>query len=148
MSMKLLALDMAKRTGWAHSCGDSGVETFPHAGYGKRFAAFASWLRDMSDLYPFHRIVYEKCHHRGYHATHQGHAMIALVEWASDELGLLPPKGYHSAEIKKHATGKGNADKGAMQLAALERNPDRQFIDDNEIDALFLLDLALSDSEL
>lgn len=137
-----IALDLASKTGWAHSSGDSGVQAFSGKP-GQRWAQFALWFRDMADLYAFNKVVYEKCHHRGYHATHQGHVMIGLLEWACQELGIAEPVGIHSATIKKHATGKGNAKKEDMALAAAKRNPDRKFIDDNEIDALFLLDLAL-----
>ena len=43
--------------------------------------------------------------------------------------------------IKKHATGKGNAGKGDMIAAAILRGHDPE--DDNEADALALLDWAI-----
>lgn len=51
-------------------------------------------------------------------------------------------RGYSPMEIKKHATGKGNAPKDAVIAAAKERWPDKGDMDDNEADALWLLDLA------
>jgi Holliday junction resolvasome RuvABC endonuclease subunit len=144
-SRRILSLDLSSSTGWAHVCGDSGVKVFKGLP-GARWAQFTLWLREMHDLYPFNAVVYEKPHHRGYAATHQGHAMIGLVEWACHELSLDPPVGYHSATIKKHATGKGNATKVEMAEAAMKRAPGRKFETDDEVDALFLLDLALSDS--
>jgi len=54
-------------------------------------------------------------------------------------------RGYSPGEIKKHATGKGNSGKPAMREAAKEKwGPIviRESTDDNEIDALWLLDLA------
>ncbi len=49
-------------------------------------------------------------------------------------------RGYSPKEIKKHATGKGNANKEKMVAAA--RAKGWTFGDDNEADALWLLDLA------
>lgn len=143
--VNILALDLSSSTGWAHSCGDSGVKLFSGTP-GKKWATFTLWIREMADIYPFGLIAYEKCHHRGYAATHQGHVMIGLLEWACHELGLKAPVGYHSATIKKHATGRGNATKVEMVAAAMRRAPGRQFATDDEVDALFLLDLALSES--
>ena len=51
-------------------------------------------------------------------------------------------KGYSPGEIKKYATGKGNASKDVMLAAARERWRDIDVIDDNHADALWLLDLA------
>jgi hypothetical protein len=51
----------------------------------------------------------------------------------------------HTADIKKHATGKGNCDKGAMLAAARDEWPDRTIQDDNEADALWLLHLVSRD---
>lgn len=45
---------------------------------------------------------------------------------------LVPP-----ATLKAYATGKGNADKTAMAIAALRRF-DREFADDNQVDAYWL----------
>ena len=52
-------------------------------------------------------------------------------------------RGYSPSEIKKHATGKGNCGKQAMQIAALKRFG--KAVGDNEADALWLLDLAMRD---
>lgn len=49
-------------------------------------------------------------------------------------------RGYSPTEIKRHATGKGNANKEAMmEAAAAKFGP---VADDNQADALWLLDLA------
>jgi Holliday junction resolvasome RuvABC endonuclease subunit len=52
-------------------------------------------------------------------------------------------RGYSPSEIKKHATGKGNANKDKMLEAAQAKWPlAGNFVDDNHVDALWLLDLA------
>ncbi len=61
-----------------------------------------------------------------------------LAAWA--EHHSIPYSGVPVGTIKKHATGKGNADKAAMMAAvtALGFAP----LDDNEADALALLSLV------
>jgi crossover junction endodeoxyribonuclease RuvC len=56
-------------------------------------------------------------------------------------MNRIPYCGVPVATIKRHITGKGNADKGAVIAAvrALGFDP----VDDNEADALALLDWAL-----
>lgn len=46
------------------------------------------------------------------------------------------------ATLKKYATGRGNADKTAMAIAALKRG-NREFADDNQVDAWWLYAAAL-----
>jgi len=53
----------------------------------------------------------------------------------------IPYMGVPVGTIKKHATGKGNASKEGMVVAAIENG--WQPKDDNEADALWLLDLVL-----
>ena len=47
--------------------------------------------------------------------------------------------------IKKHATGKGNANKDRMIEAALERWPDAAIVDDNEADARWCAETAFAE---
>ena len=67
-------------------------------------------------------------------ATLQG----VITLWA-EENGI-EYRGYSPAEIKKHATGKGNAGKALVIAAAKAKG--WAVGDDNEADALWLLDLA------
>lgn len=62
--------------------------------------------------------------------------------WCQDS--SIQYRGYSPTEIKRHATGKGNASKSDMMAAAVSRWQ-RPIIDDNEADALWLLDLATSE---
>src|SRR5690606_18263578 len=63
--------------------------------------------------------------------------------WCEDN--NVPYRGYSSTEIKKFATGNGNASKARMQEAAQDAGWWRQGQDDNEVDAIWLLKLAQSE---
>jgi len=143
--MNILALDLATRTGWAHSCGESGVQDFsPRRGDspGMKWLAVRAWLNRVADMAQIDLIAYEQTHHRGGAATHSGHAMIAIVEaFAAEKQIQITSR--HTGTIKKYATGKGNADKVAMLSAARSRWG--RVIDDNHADALWLLALVTSE---
>ena len=141
---RILSLDLGTKTGWAHSSGQSGVQNFaPRRGAspGIRWLEFAAWLRRLLDAAPADLIVYEQAHHRGGAATHVAHSLIGQVEAVAAERGL-DITSRHTATIKKHATGKGNADKADMRNAFERTFQGRPVEDDNEIDACWLLDLT------
>lgn len=142
--MKILALDLATKTGWAHSCGQSGVQDFsPRRGDspGMRWLAFSAWLRRLLDNAPTDLIAYEQAHHRGGAATHVAHSLIGCVESVAAERHIEITS-RHTASIKKFALGTGRGDKDAMSAAAAMKWPNRQFLDDNEVDAVWLLELV------
>lgn len=143
--MRLLALDLATKTGWAHSDGASGVQDFsPRRGDspGMRWLEFKAWLGRLLDSAPADVIAYEQAHHRGGAATHVAHSLISCVEQVAAERGIEVTS-RHTATIKKHALGKGRGDKDAMIAAGKERG--WKCADDNECDALWLLDLVKRD---
>jgi Holliday junction resolvasome RuvABC endonuclease subunit len=51
-------------------------------------------------------------------------------------------KGVSPTEIKKHATRKGNAKKVHMIAAAKKKWPEVEIVDDNQADAMWILDFA------
>lgn len=139
--LNILCLDLANRTGWAHSCGTSGVQDFtPRRGDspGMRWLEFRAWLCRLLDLTTTDVIAYEQAHHRGGAATHLAHSLISVCEQVAAERGLQITS-RHSATIKKHATGSARGNKEAMLAAAQEKWPAVR--DDNEADARWLLDL-------
>ena len=145
--MNILALDLATRTGWAHTCGESGVQDFsPRRGDspGMRWLALRAWLNRVLDMVPTDLIVYEQAHHRGGAATHCAHAMIGVVESVAAER-KIEVTNRHTSTIKKFAVGKANAPKERMLIAACERWDG--VIDDNHADALWLLALVASEME-
>lgn len=148
----ILALDLGCKTGWAHSNGRSGVHDFK-MGYkeaaGQLWNLYYKWLyQRIHTHFPDTKvIVYESSLNQPGHAARVVNAMVAITEMAAIDLGC-EVKHYHQMTIKKHATGTARHPKGTskvvMYKAAKARHPTVELIDDNHIDALFLLDLSLS----
>lgn len=142
--MNILALDLATLTGWAHSCGESGCQDFALRrgdSPGMRYLALGGWLSRVYEDRPFDLVAYEQPHYRGGHATEVLAGMVARVQEFTAQHGIEITS-RHTAEVKKHATGKGNANKPEMVAAAVARWPADEIIDDNHADALWLLDLV------
>jgi len=144
--MTLLALDLGTRTGWAigGSRIDSGVQDFAlrrGESPGMRFVHFSRWLATMIPAPGSVTLCcYELAHHRGGAATEIGVGMVTRVQERCAALDVTYA-GVHSATLKKHATGKGNAKKPDM-LAAARARLGYPGSDDNECDALWLLHYA------
>lgn len=146
----ILALDLGTQTGWALMGRDasitSGTESFKpqrFEGGGMRYLRFKRWLTELKQCADgIDLVVLEEVRrHAGVDAAHAyGGFLATLTAWC--EHHQIPYQGVPVGTIKKHATGKGNAGKAEMIAAAKVRgfNP----IDDNESDALALLDWALS----
>ena len=141
----LLALDLGTTTGWALHCADglitSGTASFRNGrfdGGGMRYLRFTNWLGEMERLSgPIAAIWFEEVRrHAGTDAAHvYGGLMATLTAWA--ELRGVPYEGVPVGTIKRHATGKGNANKDAMIAAARARGFTPA--DDNEADAIAIL---------
>jgi hypothetical protein len=141
----LLALDLGTTTGWAMQLADgsivSGTFSFRpgrYEGGGLRFLRFRSWLEEMLRSAPGLATVHfeEVRRHVGTDAAHiYGGFLAHLAAWC--EMKIIPYQGVSVGTIKRHATGKGNADKQAVVAAIKSRGfaP----IDDNEADAIALL---------
>lgn len=148
MQNTILALDLGTTTGWALMARDgsitSGTESFkPHRfeGGGMRFLRFKRWLTEIKQTSDGIDAVYfeEVRRHLGVDAAHAyGGFMAQLTAWC--EHHQIPYQGVPVGTIKKHATGKGNASKDEMIAAAKARG--HLPADDNEADALALLDYA------
>lgn len=145
----ILALDLGTHTGWAirqHDGGIvSGTQHFAPSrfeGGGMRFLRFKHWLTEMKQTAGGVDAVYfeEVRRHVGVDAAHAYGGFLAhLTAWC--EHHSIPYQGVPVGTIKKHATGKGNGDKKAVIAAIKAKGFDPA--DDNEADALALLDLAL-----
>ncbi len=139
----VLAIDLGTTTGFAtarNGLVHSGTACFRPArfqGGGMRYLLFAHWLDEMAALGPIESVWFEEVRrHAATDAAHvYGGLMATLTAWC--ERRGIPYAGIPVGTIKKHATGKGNADKAAMIAAARAAgfNP----ADDNEADALALL---------
>lgn len=144
----ILALDLGTKLGWAirrsHQDIFYGVvdlspsKCLPRA---YRFAIFQQWL----DRFFVDVIVYKDVkRHKGTYAAHMWGALEGILlahcvnkKIAAHALGV--------GEVKRHATGKGNAGKDAVIAAMVARGFKPQ--DDNDADALALLFAYLDKEE-
>ncbi len=144
-----LALDLGTSTGWAirgHdgliTSGTVSLRPGRFDGGGMRYLRFTNWLTEIDRLSgPVATIWFEEVRrHVGTDAAHvYGGLMATLTAWA--ELRGIPYQGVPVGTIKRHATGKGNADKDAMVAAARARGFSPA--DDNEADAIAILHWAI-----
>lgn len=145
MSKRILALDLATKTGWARNYGPeprSGVVKFKGKTRGERFEELIDWLRQFNKvIYMAELTVFETPHMRGGDATRSCVGMVAMIEYFASLNGLQTDE-YRPDAIKRFATGTAKASKEQMIEAArkLGYNPK----DDNESDAIHLLRLAES----
>ena len=145
--MRIFALDCATKTGWAlidnGKIVESGMQNFSKRrgeSNGVMFLRFNKWVSDMVDMLKPELLTYERAHYRGGAATEIGVGLQTRVQEMAIAKGIdsIP---FTTAEIKKFATGKGNAGKDDMIIAAVPFLG-RQPIDDNEADAVHLARLA------
>ncbi|MGR3805171.1 MAG: hypothetical protein ACU0AY_16975 [Marinibacterium profundimaris] len=145
----MLALDLGTATGWALHGTDglitSGTVSFRPGrfdGGGMRYLRFTNWLTELDRLSgPIAAIWFEEVRrHAGTDAAHvYGGLLATLTSWA--ETAGVAYQGVPVGTIKRHATGKGNANKDAMMAAARARGFTPA--DDNEADAIAILLWAL-----
>ena len=141
----VLALDLGTTTGWALRTSDgrivSGTQDFRprrFEGGGMRYLRFTDWLLELAMLSRgIGRVVFEEVRrHAGTDAAHiYGGFLGALTSWCEEH--EIPYQGVSVGAIKRHVTGKGNADKAAVMAAVRARG----FVpaDDNEADAIATL---------
>jgi len=144
--MNILALDCATKTGWALQTDhlESGVQTFDlrrGESRGMRFLRFRAWLKGMIEQHRPDVLVFEQAHHRGGAATEVGVGLATRVMEIACEYEI-EYQTVHTGTLKKYATGKGNASKDEMLKRARERWPEQHVEDDNQADALWILDWA------
>lgn len=149
-SLKILALDLGTKTGWAVCLPDrtitSGIAEFKNdrwQGGGMRFLRFKQWLTEVKQMAGGLDAVFveEVRRHAGVDAAHvYGGFLAHVTAWC--EHHAIPYEAVPVGTIKRHATGKGNANKEAMIEAARKRGFEPA--DDNEADALAILDWAMT----
>jgi Holliday junction resolvasome RuvABC endonuclease subunit len=144
----VLALDLGSVTGWALRTADgritSGTQNFRplrYEGGGMRYLRFRRWLNEVKAAAgEIGEVHFEEVRrHVGVDAAHAyGGFLATLSAWC--EHYRIPYSGAPVGTIKKHATGKGNADKASMVAAVRDLGFDPA--DDNEADALALLTMV------
>lgn len=158
--MIVLALDVGTSTGWAARDGrgavTSGRERFDvrrNESTGMRVLRFRAWLRETLDLLRPALVVYERpvLHRKQHKGQPVGFQLEAALILELEDRGIeyTAPT---AAEVKRAATGKGNAGKLAVANAMEERwahyavpvgfDPKRG---DDEADALAVLVCALDE---
>lgn len=142
----ILALDLGTKTGWATKSDRGDLEWFcgtQKCTYDPRLEGGGiRYLRFRNFLETFGRpsiLFYEEVRaHAGTSAAHvYGGFLAHLTAWC--EAREVPYQGIPVGTVKKHATGKGNANKAAMLEAARKEWPQLQIEDDNAADALWVL---------
>jgi Holliday junction resolvasome RuvABC endonuclease subunit len=141
---KILALDIATNTGWKTETASGVWNLKPNRGEseGMRVVRFKSKVVELIKLEGITLVSYERPA-----GMHKASIMVAseLVGVLKDLcIGLsIDLACYSATEIKKFATGKGNANKEAMINKAIELGYHPQ--DDNEADAIHLYLLTKKD---
>ncbi|HEV7575834.1 MAG TPA: hypothetical protein VGO85_07305 [Caldimonas sp.] len=144
----VLALDLGTVTGWALRTGDgrvtSGSQSFKpdrSDGGGLRFLRFRQWLTEIDGTTDGIGAIYfeEVRRHLGVSASHAYGGFVAtLTTWAEDH--EIPYRGVRAGTIKRHVTGKGNANK--LEVIAGARALGFAPCDANEAEAIALLSLV------
>lgn len=147
--MTILAIDPGTNLGWATRLQGKlhfGVQEFRLArdeSPGMRWLRLDKWLQEMQQLTGgIGLIVHERPHHRGGAATAILEGIVAGLQRFASEVGA-EITAVPSGTLKRHATGKGNADKRSMTETAFKRFVTNGIpLDDNEADALWILDYS------
>ena len=147
--MRILALDPATHCGFAYSSnptlsGTWDLSTRRDESAGMKLVRLRSKLEEMRKL-GIDLIVFEAARNampkmQGA-LVHQAKLQAVIELFAQDH--EINYRGYSPAELKKFATGKGNANKAAMIAAVSKRWGPTS--DDNEADAIALMHLALTE---
>ena len=145
----ILALDLGNTTGWAirndrcrilHGTAEFRPSRFE--GGGMRYLRFGKWLDQTLEVTGGIDVVYfeEIRRHAGTDAAHvHGGLLATLTAWCEGQ--SIPYGGVPVGTWKRHACGKGNADKQAVISAMRARGFEPA--DDNEADAIAILLWAL-----
>lgn len=152
--MQILALDPANNCGWAvNICGGvyiSGVwrlDAKRDESKGSALLRFRGKLAETKQLMNgFDLVVFEAARNAAPKMqgalVHQAKIQGVLEAWCAEN--SIEYRGYSPSEIKKHATGSGNAKKAQMLEAAKARYG-YQGDSDDEADAICLLHLAIEE---
>ena len=143
--MNILAIDLGTRTGWCSGDHEAGTEDFSirrGESSGMRFVRFRSWLMAILSTTIDHErfinlVAYEEINFfRGIDASLVYGGMLGILQEVCTQINM-DYKGVMPSELKKWATGKGNANKDLMMATAAMRWPSFSG-DDNEADARLL----------
>ena len=140
--LNILALDVATKTGWRTATA-SGVWDFTlkrDESSGMRLIRFKSKLKEIFELENIGIVSFERTAGRHKAAIIVQSELHGVLKSFCEE-NKIQYIAYSAKEIKKHATGNGNASKDAM-IKEAERRKRLPVVDDNEADAYLLYDYA------
>ena len=144
--MRILAIDPATACGWAISNEIYGVwnlRTKPDESKGMKFIRLRSKLKEIHETEQLEVIVFERPGGRFKNDIMSHSSLNTVIQMFAID-NNIEYRAYSPGEIKKHATGKGNSNKQQM-IAAAQTKYGYQGTDDNEADAICLLNLAQFD---
>ena len=147
--MKILALDIATKTGWATDSA-SGVWDFNlKKGFsdGMKLIKIRALVKEVIEAENIKLIVWERAAGKFKSAIITESELIGAVKLLCEE-NNIEYCAYSATEIKKHFTGNGKANKQLMVETAIAKYPNIKIVDDNHADALALLELAKKDLKL
>ena len=142
----ILALDQATNTGFALNTGISGVwdlSVKKDESDGMRLIRFRSKIKEIIEEENPKLIVFERPAGRNTRGIVTSAELQGQIKTLCKDFDI-DYRAYSATEIKKFATGKGNAGKPLM-IAAAKEKLGYQGEDDNEADALWILELAKND---
>ena len=148
--MRILSLDLGTHTGWAWNRGKdikSGTENFRGSKKDERgliYGLFYNWLDAMIFTNQIDMVAYEMPHNRGGAPTEMLNTFAGLVQMRC-YAWQIPHKVVHSLTIKKFITGNGRANKTDVMKAVKKRYPKIKIIDDNQSDAIALLEYMMGE---
>jgi Holliday junction resolvasome RuvABC endonuclease subunit len=146
--LKILALDVATHCGFCTETAHGVWNLTPKRDEsgGMRLIRFKAKLKETCEIEDISVVAFERT--AGFHKN----ALIVQAELHGVlkvfcEENKIEYKAYSASEIKKYATGKGNAKKDLMIKAAREK---LGYLDDNdnEADAMWIYELAKNDLKL
>jgi Holliday junction resolvasome RuvABC endonuclease subunit len=144
--LKILALDPATHCGYAINCELYGVwDLTPKRdeSAGMRLIRFRAKLTEIIQSEHINLVAFERPGGRHVGAVIVQSELQGQIKIICED-HKIQYRGYSSQEIKKFATGKGNCGKPAM-IDAAQKKLGYMGKNDNEADALWLLELAQSD---
>jgi Holliday junction resolvasome RuvABC endonuclease subunit len=136
--LRILALDIATHTGWcsktAHGVWDLSIKRDESSGM--RLIRFKHKLKEIFKLEEINLVAFERTSGQHKNALIVQAELHGVLKSLCEELNI-DYRAFSASEIKKFATGKGNAKKGAMVEAA-QTKLGLIGDDDNEADAMWI----------
>ncbi len=146
--INILAIDQASNCGWCskNAYGVWDFNTRKDESSGMKMLRFRAKLKEVCDLECINLIVYERV--AGQHANSIIHAakMVAMIETYCEE-NNINYKAVSAGEVKRFATGKGNANKEKM-IEAARLKYGYTGSNDNEADAIHIYHHTIADLNL